>query len=284
MLTTVAAALALGYAALVLLVFVFQARLIYFPEIGRNVPATPLAIGLPFEEVWLEAAPDARLHGWFVPRRDAKGVALIFHGNAGSIGLRLDWLRMFHDLGYASLIVDYRGYGRSTGVPSEQGTYDDASAAWNHLTRTLGWRPGDIVLVGDSLGGAIAAELAARTAPRALVIQSAFTSVPDLAAQIYWFLPVRLISRFSYDTRSFVRRVTAPVLIAHSPQDEIVPFAHGRALFEQAAEPKAFVELRGGHNEGFLFVRPEWVEALEAFLRPLERTVQTGGASPLPSR
>lgn len=272
MLTTIAAALALGYAALVLLVFVFQARLIYFPEMGRNVPATPLAIGLPFEEVWLEAAPDVRLHGWFVPRSDAKGVALIFPGNAGSIGLRLDWLRMFHDLGYASLIVDYRGYGRSTGAPSEQGTYDDASAAWDHLTRTRGWQPGDVVIVGESLGGAIAAELAARTAPRALVIQSAFTSVPDLAGQIYWFLPVRLISRFSYDTRSYVRSVTAPILIAHSPEDEIIPFTHGRALFEQASEPKAFVELRGGHNEGFLFVRREWVEALGAFLRRLERS------------
>jgi uncharacterized protein len=273
MLTTVAVALALGYAALVLLVFVFQARLIYFPEIGRNVPATPLAIGLPFEEVQLEAAPDVRLHGWFVPRRDAKGVALIFHGNAGNIGLRLDWLRMFHDLGYASLIVDYRGYGRSTGVPSERGTYEDASAAWDHLTRARGWQPGDIVLVGESLGGAVAAELAARTSPRALVIQSVFTSVPDLAGQIYWFLPVRLISRFSYDTRAYLQSVTAPILIAHSPEDEIIPFAHGRALFEQASEPKTFVELRGGHNEGFLFVRREWVEALGAFLRRWERAL-----------
>jgi uncharacterized protein len=270
MLTTLAAALGLGYAALVLLVFVFQARLVYFPEMGRNVPATPLAIGLPFEEVWLDAAPDVRLHGWFVPRSDARGVALIFHGNAGSIGLRLDWLRMFHDLGYASLIVDYRGYGRSTGAPSEQGTYDDASAAWDHLIRARGWNPGDIVIVGESLGGSIAAQLAARTSPRALVIQSGFTSVPDLAGQIYWFLPVRLISRFSYDTLSHVRSVTVPILIAHSREDEIVPFTHGRALFEQASEPKTFVELRGGHNEGFLFVRREWVDALGAFLRKSE--------------
>ncbi|RPI46148.1 MAG: alpha/beta hydrolase [Betaproteobacteria bacterium] len=256
----------IGYATLTLLVYIFQSRLLYFPEIGREVIATPRTVGLPFEDVWLDLDPGTRVHGWFVPRSDARGAVLILHGNAGSIGLRLDWLRMFHELGYASLIIDYRGYGRSGGKPSEQATYEDAQAAWDHLTRSRGWKPGEIVIVGESLGGPIAAHLAARAAPRALVLQSTFTSVPDLASELYWFLPVRWISRFRYDTRDHLRRVSAPVLVAHSREDEIIPYRHGRALFEQAREPKRFVEMRGGHNDAFLFSRREWTQALQQFL------------------
>ena len=207
-----------------------------------------------------------RLHGWFVDRTAPKGVVLILHGNAGSIALRLDWLRMFHELGYASFIVDYRGYGRSSGAPSEQGTYDDARLAWAHLTKARGFVPGDIVLLGESLGGSIAANLAARESPRALILHSAFTSVPDVAAQVYRFLPVRWISRFDYDTRACLGKVRSPVLVAHSPADEIIPYSHGRALYAAAPEPKAFIELAGGHNDGFIFRRREWVAALARFL------------------
>ena len=266
MAANIALLLAGSYAALTLLVYLFQARLLYLPEIGRDVTTTPLAARLPFEEVWLEIAPGGRAHGWYVPHHDAKGVALILHGNAGSNAARIDWLRMFHDLGYASFIVDYRGYGRSPGVPSEEGTYEDARAAWDYLLRDRGWHPGAIVLVGESLGGPIAAHLAASVAPRALVLHSTFTSVPDLAAQIYWYLPVRWISRFRYDTRASLRRVSAPVLVAHSSGDDIVPYSHGRALYEAASGPKRFVEMQGGHNDAFIFVRPEWRQALSAFL------------------
>jgi len=261
----------LAYAALVVLVFFVQARLVYFPQVGRDITATPSAVGLSHEDVWLESAPGVKIHGWFVPHRAAKGTVLFFHGNAGSIASRLDWLRMFHDLGYAVLIVDYRGYGRSAGEPSEQGTYADASAAWNYVTALRGVGAQDVVIVGESLGAAIATELAARTAPRAVVIQSTFTSVPDLAAELYRFLPVRWISRFDYDTHSRIARVSAPVFVAHSPADEIIPFHHGKALYAQARDPKVFVELAGGHNEGYIFMRREWVEALADFLRRSER-------------
>jgi len=266
MLLNIAMLLAAAYGAIVLLVFVFQARLIYFPDVGRDILLSPRTVGLEFDDVWLDASPGVRLHGWFVHRAQPKGVALILHGNAGSIALRTDWLRMFHELGYASLIIDYRGYGRSTGSPSEQGTYEDARAAWDHLTRDKGWASRDIVIVGESLGGAVAAELASRTTARALVLQSTFTSVPDLATQLYPFLPVRWLSRFDYGTLAYLRAVAVPVLVAHSPADEIVPFSQGRALYEQAREPKRFIELSGGHNEGFIFVRREWIDALAAFL------------------
>ena len=270
-LTNVAVLLAIGYAAIVLLLFVFQSRLLYFPDIGRDVSTTPRAAGLEFEEVWLDVEPGVRLHGWFVPRVQPKGVALVLHGNAGSIALRIDWLRMFHELGYASFVIDYRGYGRSTGSPNEQGTYADAQAAWDYLVRTRRWWPSDIVVLGESLGGAIAASLVARTAPRALILQSAFTSVPDVAAKVYPIFPVRWISRFRYETRAYLREISAPVLVAHSRGDEIIPFSHGQALYEQAREPKRFIELSGGHNDAFIFVRREWIEALANFLEQAAR-------------
>lgn len=270
-LAILAAVLMLAYGAIVLFVYLFQARLLYFPQVAREVTLTPERIGLAYEDVWLSSAPDVDIHAWYVPHPRAHGTVLFFHGNAGSIALRLDWLRMFHDLGYAVLMIDYRGYGRSAGEPTEQGTYADATAAWKHLVDTRGTAPADIVIVGESLGGAVTAELASRTTPRAVILQSTFTSIPALAGEIYRFLPVRWISRHDYDTRSRIARIYAPVLIAHSPQDELIPYRHGRELFELAREPKHFIELAGGHNQGFLFVRPAWVAEVGAFLRRFER-------------
>ena len=259
-------AIALGYAALLAVVFWFQSHLVYFPSMGRELAATPRAAALAYEEVWLDTSDRERLHAWFVPAPAARGTVLLFHGNAGNISHRIDYLAMLHRLGYSSFLFDYRGYGRSSGRPSEQGTYRDAEAAWQHLTAARGIPPRQIALLGESLGAAVAAWLATEREVAALVIASAFTSVPDLGAEVYPFLPVRLLSRFRYDTLGALARVRAPVLVAHSPQDEIVPYRHGRVLFEAAREPKRFLEMRGGHNYGFLFVDEAWVQALGAFL------------------
>ena len=258
--------LALAYGAVLLLVYVFQSRLVYFPEVGRAVTATPQAYGLAFEPVTIPTEDNERLAAWWVPAEGALGAVLFFHGNAGNISHRLDYLAMFNRLRYSTLIVDYRGYGQSTGSPSEEGTYRDARASWNYLRQARAVREQDIVVVGESLGGAVAAWLAARERPRAAVVASTLTSVPDLGAQIYPFLPVRLLSRFSYDSLSAVKAIRAPLLVAHSRGDDIIPYAHGRALYEAANEPKEFLELAGGHNDGFLFMRKEWVDALGAFL------------------
>jgi len=258
--------LALAYAAVVVLVFLFQSRLVYFPHIGGEVAVTPQAYGMPFEAVTITTEDREQLAAWWVPATQSRGAVLIFHGNAGNISHRVDYLQMFHKLGYSSLIIDYRGYGKSTGSPSEQGTYRDAEAAWRWLVENRGIKAGDIVLLGESLGGAVAAWLGARVTPRAVVLASTFTSVPDLGAQVYPFLPVRLVSRFSYDSMAAVKAIRSPLLIAHSRDDDIVPYSHGRALFEAANEPKAFLDMQGGHNDGFLFVRQEWVAQLEAFL------------------
>lgn len=260
------ASVAIAYGAVVALVFLFQSRLVFYPEIGREVAVTPQTYGLAFESVNLPTADGETLHAWWVPAAEPRGTVLFFHGNAGNISHRLDYLAMFHRMRYSSLIVDYRGYGRSTGSPSEEGTYRDAEAAWEHLRGARGVQAKDLVLAGESLGAAVASWLAVKVQPRSVVLLSTFTSATDLGAQIYWFLPVRLISRLGYDNAANLKRIKAPVFIAHSPQDEVVPYSHGRKLFEIAAEPRAFLELRGGHNDGFIFARPEWAAQLAAFL------------------
>lgn len=258
--------LVLAYAAVVLLVFLFQSRLVYYPEVGREVAVTPTSYGLGFEPAEIRTADGETLQAWWVPAENARGSVLLFHGNAGNISHRLDYLLMFHRLRYSTLIVDYRGYGKSTGRPSEEGTYRDAEAAWEYLRHSRSVRAQDLVVAGESLGCAIATWLAARMQPGAVMLFSPFASVNDLGAEIYWFLPVRLISRIRYDNIEHLKRIRAPVFVAHSRDDDIIPFSHGKRVFESAGEPKAFLEMRGGHNQGFIFARPEWVAHMAAFL------------------
>lgn len=255
-----------AYLGLVLLVYLSQSRLIYFPEPGREIVITPDQIGLAYESVEIATGNNETLHAWYVPAPEAKATILFFHGNAGNISHRMDYLPMFHRLGYNTLIFDYQGYGQSSGSPSELGTYQDASATWQYLTDVKNIAPAEIILFGESLGGAIAAWLAAKKSPGLLVLASAFTSVPDMAEKIYPFLPVRLIARFDYNTLASLQSITSPVFVAHSPQDELVPFEHGQRLFQTAAEPKQFLTLQGGHNNGFIFMRESWVNALGAFV------------------
>jgi len=252
------------YLAFVLLVYFNQSYLVYFPE--KQIGNTPGAIGLDYTAVNIATGDGETLHGWWVPVADAKGTVLFFHGNAGNISHRINYLTMFKQLGYNTLLFDYRGYGQSSGTPSESGTYLDAQAAWRYLIEIQGIVPERIVLFGESLGGAVAAWLAAREKPGLLALVSTFTSVPDLAAEIYPFLPVRWISRFDYNTLEFLQSITCPVFIAHSPQDEIIPYRHGQRLFQAAPEPKQFLPLQGTHNTGFIFMQPVWKRALGAFM------------------
>lgn len=258
--------IAIAYGAVLVLVFLFQSHLVFFPGTGREAMLTPQSYGMRFESLQIRTADGETLHAWWVPAEGARGTVLFFHGNAGNISHRLDYLQMFNRLRYSTLIVDYRGYGKSTGTPSEAGTYRDAEAAWEHVRHARLARPQDVVIAGESLGGAVATWLAAEVGPRAVVLFSTFTSVTDLGAQVYWFLPVRLLSRIGYDNLENLKRIRAPVFIAHSRDDEIVPYTHGKRLFEAAGEPKAFLEMRGGHNDGFIFTQTEWVAQLGAFL------------------
>ncbi len=255
------------YGGFCLALFLFQNRLVYLPS--RTVAATPARIGLEHEEVWLTAADGVRIHGWFLPHPSARGTLLFFHGNAGNIGDRLESLAIFHRLGLNCLIIDYHGYGKSEGSPGEAQSYLDAEAAWEHLLQARGFKPEEIVIFGRSLGGGVAAWLAARVKPAGLILESTFTSVPDMAAKVYPFFPVRLLARIRLDAKASLANVDAPVLVIHSAGDEIVPVAHGRALFDAASEPKRFLELRGGHNDGFLVSREIYLAGLSAFLKEI---------------
>lgn len=265
---TVLLSIALAYVGVLVAVYFGQASLLYFPGIpSRELTATPLDVGLAYENVTLTAEDGVRLHGWWIPHAHPRATLLHLHGNAGNVSHRLELIRILHDLGLSILIFDYRGYGRSQGKPSEAGTQRDSLAAWRHLTEVRHIPPDQIVLHGQSLGAALAAWLAAHEPPGALILESAFTSVPELAAELLPWLPARRLARFHYDTRQYLGSVRCPVLVVHSPDDEIIPYAHGQRLYETAARPKAFLKLRGDHNAGFLLSGRDYVDGLDTFLR-----------------
>lgn len=259
---------------LLLSVFLYfrQGSMLFLPDLpGRDVERTPTAVGLEYEDLELETDDGETLHGWFVPAAtDTARTVLVFHGNAGNISHRLETLQAWHRFDYNSLIIDYRGYGNSTGSPNETGLYIDAGTAWNHLVNTREIPPGEIIIFGRSMGAAVAAQLATEVSPRALIIESAFTSVPDAAAGIYPWLPVRWLARFEFATRDYVQAVDCPVLVVHSRDDEIIPFVHGKRIYEAASQPKRFLELRGGHNEAIFTSRDVYLEGLQEFLQLIE--------------
>jgi len=258
---------ALGYAVLMAYVYFFQARLVYFPNVpGRALTATPSQIGLKYEEIRVTTADGVELHGWYVPAPAGAPAVLICHGNAGNIAHRLDWLALFRGMGCAVLLFDYRGFGQSHGSPTEQGTYLDAQAAWDYLTHTRGFSPAEIVLVGESLGGPIAAHLAKDVTPAALILVSTFTSVLDLARIFYWYLPVRLLARFHYPTATYLARAKVPTLLVHSREDRTTPFSHSETLRSCASGPAQLLEILGDHNAGFLLSGTKLAAGVRGFL------------------
>lgn len=254
------------YLLIVMVFLAFQSRFLYLPE--RVLRGDPGKVGLTFERVAFRSDDGVKLTGWFVPRDASRGVLLLCHGNASNIGheSRLELIRLFHDLGLDVFVFDYRGYGESEGTPSEKGTYDDAEAAWNYLVGDRRIDPGRIVVIGRSLGGSVASWLASRHTPGALIVESAFTSLRDVAALHYGFLPVNLILRMKYDTKAYISSVQCPVLVIHSRNDEVNPFDHGKRLYEIAPSPKRFLELEGTHNEGFITSRNEYQKGIDSFI------------------
>ncbi len=253
-----------GYLIILLLMYLFQAAFIYFPT--KNIVATPEELGLAYEDVYLHTEDGFRLHGWYVPAGESRGSVLFFHGNAGNISGRLESIMIFKNLGLDVLIFDYRGYGRSEGKPSEQGTYKDAIAAWRYLTEVQDKNPREVIFFGRSLGGGVAAWLASEVNAGGVVLESAFTSAVDLAAEIYPFIPVNWLMNIRYPSIDYLQQVEMPVLIAHSRGDEVIPYHHGEKLFEAAREPKYFMEMRGGHNDGFIQTGQDYIDGWDRFL------------------
>jgi len=259
------------YALLSLILYLFQGSMVYLSNLpGRALEATPASIGLDYENVRIDTSDDERLHGWFVPAPESRGTLLFFHGNAGNISHRLESIAIFHELGLDVLIIDYRGYGESSGRTTEQGTYLDAAAAWDHLVNERGIAPERIVVFGRSLGGAVAAWLGARLksgrGPAAVIIESSFTSGVDMARRLYPFLPVRLITRLRYPVADYVAELECPALVVHSRDDEIIPFNMGQSIYAAVEQRKSFLELRGDHNAGFWISRDVYIAGLAEFL------------------
>ena len=262
-------AIALSLTGVLALMFFLQSRLVYFPD--GQIVATPADRGLAYEEVLFEAADGVQLAAWYVPSEAGRGVVLFSHGNGGNISYNLPFVEILHRVGLSTFLYDYRGYGRSEGQPSEEGTYSDAAGAWRYLTEIRKIPAGQVLLYGQSLGGPIAAKLAREKTSAALILDSSFTSFVDIAGHHYPFLPVRWLARFDYNTLEHVRHVRCPVLVIHSPDDEIVPFGQGVALYEAAPGPKAFVKLRGGHNDALFMSAGAYREGIDGFLKKIGR-------------
>lgn len=266
--------IALCYLAVTVWIFLSQRKMLYFPT--TSSAGSPADAGLHFTDVELVNDMGNRLHGWWIPHENARFTLLFAHGNGGNISHRVPSLEIFHRLGLSVFIYDYSGYGRSEGSPGEEETGSDARAAWRWLTYEQGVAPGSIILFGRSLGGAVTARLAHELIekgqhPAGLIFESTFTSIPDMGAYIYPWLPVRQLARYRYDSVAELRPVRSPALFLHSPDDDIVPYAIGRRLFEAYDGPKSFMELKGDHNTGFLETGQPYVDALDRFVRKLEQ-------------
>lgn len=234
------------YVLLCVGMYFMQEIFIYVPN--RNVQSDPSAVGIDFEDIYLEVPGGGKINAWYMPAENSRRALLFCHGNGGNMAWRLQYYTLFHDLGFNLLTFDYRGYGRSEGSPSEENTYEDARAAWKYLVEDKGFSPEDTVIYGRSLGGGVAARLAFEKKPGALALESTFTSMADKAREMMPFLPVSLILKHEYPTKEIIGKMECPVLILHSPEDDLIPFSHGRTNFALAKDPKKFVEVSGIHN------------------------------------
>ena len=255
------------------LLWLFQRRLIYLP-IDRQVP--PVARVLPAaEEVRFPTADGLELNGWHLPPtphvragETAWGVVLVFNGNAGHRGYRVPLAEALARAGLAVLLLDYRGYGENPGSPSEAGLRLDADAAAAFALGELGYAPERLVYFGESLGAAVAVDLATRRRPAALVLRSPFSSLADVGRIHYPFLPVKLLLRDRFAAVDLIGRVRAPLLVIAGERDSIVPLRSSRALYDAAAEPKRWVEIAGAdHNDLELLAGRRMIAEIVAFLR-----------------
>jgi fermentation-respiration switch protein FrsA (DUF1100 family) len=243
--------------------------LLYFPS--RAIIETPDRAGLDYREVGIRTDDGERLHGWWMrARTDPLGHLLLCHGNAGNVGDRVLHAALLTATGFDVLLFDYRGYGRSSGRPSEEGTYRDARAALRCLLEQAGVDPARVFFLGESLGGAVALDLALERPPAGLVLLSAFTGVRELGRLHYPFIPAAVVPD-AYPTLRRIHELNAPLLVLHGDRDDIVPLSHGRALFDSAPGPKRMHVFPGlGHNDlvplaggDFAAVIASWVSELQ---------------------
>jgi fermentation-respiration switch protein FrsA (DUF1100 family) len=274
----------MGVVVSLILFMGFEDKLIYFPakypdgvwELPETRP-DELQVAPRIEDCYFTTSDGLKLHGWYCTPFRGEGkervlvatdmVVLWFHGNAGNISYRYDMIRAMMELPVQVFIIDYRGYGKSEGKPTERGLYLDARAAWDFLITERRVAPERIVIFGKSLGGVPAIDLACQVEPAGLIVQSSFTSAGDMAASLLPLLP-RVFVKTKMDSFGKIQHVRCPKLFIHSRADEVVPYKLGRRLFEAAAEPKEFYEVNGSpHNSTYLVGGKSYFEALRRFVK-----------------
>jgi len=249
-----------------------QDRMVFYPT--QELEFSPADIRLAFENVYIEVAPFEKIHGWYIPATGGsfqypgggKPVVLFFHGNGGNIAHRLPTIQYFDELGADLFLIDYRGYGSSDGRPTEENMYADAGAAYRWLVEQKGKRADQIVIFGRSLGGAVAIDLATRVECAGLIVESSFSSAVDMGKTMFPYFPVGLLMRYKFDSIGKISRVSCPVLVTHSREDEIVPFWMGEALYTEARGLKKLYEFAGNHNSRDYMQAAEYHKALEGLL------------------
>jgi fermentation-respiration switch protein FrsA (DUF1100 family) len=263
----------IAYVVALLLIRLFESHLVFFPNIPGRLDGDWSPAGLGVEDVWLTTTDGVKLHAWWIQRSGADFTFLAFHGNAANIANRADVYRFLAETPANVLAVEYRGYGKSQGSPSESGIYRDAQAGYEFLLRPKGIRPGQIVSFGQSLGTAVAANLASERQVAALILEAPFPSASAVARKAFWFLPgVSLLTYGQFATGKAIQRVSAPVMIVHCKQDPVIPVAMGRQVFAAVRSPKVFLEINDEcHEEASLLSPVKYRAALNAFLRSLPR-------------
>lgn len=242
---------------------------IFFPE--KTILDTPSAIGLKFEDLYFTSPDGVRINGWFIPFLRSKTTLLWFHGNAGNISHRVDMLRHLHrETKVNIMMIDYREYGRSEGVVSERGTYQDAMGAYDYLLARSEIDSDKIIGFGQSLGAAVAVELALQRSLQGLILEAPFTSIREMAKVLLPWLPIGGLLSTKYDNLSKMDQVTVPLLVLQGDRDEVIPYSHGKRIFEAAREPKAFHTIFGaGHNDTYLVGGKEYFQTIEQFVKGL---------------
>ncbi len=272
------------YAVIVVLALILEKRMIFFPDVPGRLTGDWQPAGLSAEDVWLEAEDGVRLHAWWIPASDAGFTFLAFHGNAANIANRAPTYQFLRSVPVSVLAVEYRGYGRSEGAPSEAGLYRDAEAAYNWLVREKLIPPRRIVVFGQSLGTAVAADLAARREVGGVVLEAPFASARAVARRIYWFLPgIGYFLRTKLDTGAKLETFDVPLLVVHCTKDPVLPVALGEEVFRRAREPKTFLRVEGYcHEEASQAAPEQYREALRRFLEQCgQGRVPAGGRTPL---
>lgn len=263
MIWTFLIAVAVFYVIVCIYIYLAQEKMIFYPT--SDVALTPERVNLEYEEIFVKAGEVDSICAWFFPKDInylTHKTVLFANGNAGNMSYRLETILFLNKLDANVLMFDYRGYWKSSGKPSEQATYEDIESCYNWLIEVKGVKPENIILFGRSLGGAVAIDMATKVKCGGLIVESSFTSTGAMASHVFPFFPVGFLSKYKYDSINKIKSVNCPLLVTHSSEDEIIPFKMGQMLFDEAKEPKQFVQIRGGHNDREYLQDSSYREAL----------------------